>query len=33
MCKPQKGGYTNRRTIRDIKLSFGHQDQLKELIK
>lgn len=30
MCKPQKGGHQNRRTTRDVKLSEGHDQQLKE---
>ena len=30
MCKPQKGGHDNFRTVRDRRLSQGHADQLKE---
>jgi hypothetical protein len=30
MCKPQKGGHNNRRTIRDIRLAEGHQEQLDQ---
>ncbi len=30
MCKPQKVGGENLRTIRDEKLSIGHSEQLKE---
>lgn len=29
MCKAQKGGWENRRTVRDTKLAYGHLDQLK----
>jgi hypothetical protein len=31
MCKPQKGGHDDRRTVRDIKLSQGHQQQIDEV--
>lgn len=30
LCKPQKGGHQDRKTIRDVRLSQGHVDQLKE---
>lgn len=30
MCKPQKGGHQNRRTVRDVKLSSGHSHELSE---
>jgi len=31
MCKPQKGGHTNRRTVRDTKLAIGHESEIKEI--
>lgn len=31
MCKPQKGGHENKRTVRDVKLSTGHQEQIDEI--
>lgn len=31
MCKPQKVGGANLRTIRDEKLTEGHINQLKEV--
>lgn len=30
MCKPQKGGHQDRRSLRDVKLSLGHADEIKE---
>jgi hypothetical protein len=33
LCKPQKGGHTDRRSVRDVKLSEGHQQQINEIEK
>jgi hypothetical protein len=30
LCKPQKGGHVDHRTVRDIKLSMGHASEIFE---
>jgi len=30
LCKPQKGGHEDRRTIRDIRLAVSYQQQLAD---
>lgn len=31
LCKPQKGGHEDTRNFRSIKLSIGHDFQIKDL--
>lgn len=30
LCKPQKGGHEDKRSVRDVKLSLGHSEEIKE---
>jgi hypothetical protein len=32
LCKPQKGGHVNRRSVRDQHLSEGHEQQVKDIL-
>ncbi len=31
LCKPHKGGHANRRTVRDVRLSQGHGQEIGEI--
>lgn len=30
LCKPFKGGHTDKHTVRDLKHSIGHEQQIRE---